>query len=367
VPLNDVGIVALTESLLEVTLETPHTCFLELVSTPLFFPLPNDNDEPTDFNGPFMLTQWKRNESIQLSQNPFHHSARFNKIEQIQISTERDPYTAFEKFQKEELDFIGDPISPMPLDVINCSEQSIIRQPVSRVFWIHCNLHSFPFYNKALRKALNLSLNRHLIIEKALKNQIPLFSPLPLKYSQTKGYLEGNPNEANRFLKQALHELKFDKDSFPPITFTHSNLSFEKPLVSELARQWKETLGITVVLQELPWYEFSAALEKGDFQLGGIYRRDLFSNPLFYFSFFKQSPQNPYSLDQVYTRHCELFAQKGNDGAILKQLEGILMEEMPVIPIAQQNYSALVSPKMQDFAREENGCLNLRRIISEMD
>ncbi|MFC2049218.1 peptide ABC transporter substrate-binding protein [Chlamydiota bacterium] len=365
VPLSHVGIEAQDAKTLQVILETPCPYFLELVSTPPFFPLPGEEEEPTDFNGPFALAQWERGEWIHLSQNPFYHTPQHLKMGGIHISTIRDPYVAYEMFQKGELDFIGDPISPLPPDILKSQEvrERLVKKPVSRIFWIHCNMRTFPLHNRFLRQALSLALNRRQLIETVFIEHTPHFSPLPPRYASVVGNEEGDPEEAMLFFENALKELRLDRSTLPPLTITHSNLSFEKPLIAELQRQWKKALGITVLPQQLPWNDFSAALEKGAFQLGGLYRRDVFNNPLFYLNFFKMSKGNPYRLDNPeYSELLTRFSRGENTPENLQRLETLLCEEMPVIPLVNQSFLALVSPKVKGLEWDENGCLDLQEV-----
>ena len=69
--LDQVGIQAKDASTLLVTLESPYPYFLDLLSTPPFFPMSGEFEEPSDFNGPFAVAEWKRNSCLHLSQNPF--------------------------------------------------------------------------------------------------------------------------------------------------------------------------------------------------------------------------------------------------------------------------------------------------------
>ena len=309
-PLDQVGIVAKDTKTLIITLESPCPYFLNLLTTPPFFPLLGDAEEPTEFNGPFTLSDWKRNTSLLLTQNPFYRNESRSKLSAIQIFMIKNPHTAYELFQKGELDLLGDPTSPLPPEILKRPElqASLFHKPVSRIFWIHCNRRAWPLQNTSLRKALNLAINRKRLTDHVFVQQTPHCSPLPLKYSQISGCVEGEPSLARFYFKKALHELNLEQKQFPSLVLSHSELSFEKPLYKELKSQWKEVLGITVLSKQLPWDEFSGNLEKGNFQLGGLFRRDPFNHVLFYLSFFKNIPNNPHSLDsEQYTQLFDKF------------------------------------------------------------
>ena len=361
VSLDRVGIVAKDTKTLCVELESPCSYFLNLVAAPSFFPLYGDSEEPSHFNGPFILAEWKHDCWIYLSQNPFYWNVQRIKLTGIKISMVRDPYAAYKMFQDGELDLIGDPISPLPPEILKNKEvqDHLLYKYVSRVFWIHCNTHVYPLHNTHLRRALSVGLNRKRLTEKVFIEQMPHLSPLPPKYSHVQGNIEGDPEEARFHFKMALEELKIDPEHFPQLTITHSKLSFEKALVAELKAQWKEILGINVLSQELTWSEFSAALDKGDFQLGGLFRRDLLSHAMSYLSFFNQSPSSLFTWDN------EEFGRLLNNpdrGEHLKKIEHLLMQETPVIPLVNQRYLVLIHDRIKGLDWIDNGCLDLTKV-----
>jgi len=371
ISLDQVGIEAKDAKTLCVTLESPSPYFLDLLSTPPFFPMLGESEEPSDFNGPFTVAEWKRNANLHLSQNPFYHNAQQIKIGGIKISMVRDPYLAYEMFQNGELDFIGDPISPLPPEILKQPEvvNNVIYKKISRIYWIHCNLRVFPLNNMHLRRALSLALNRKQITERVLLHQIPQISPLPCKYAHFQGSGEHDPDLARFYFEKALQEIGCTHSSFPNIMFTHSDLSFEKPLFEELKTQWQEVLGINVISQHLRWNEFSASIEKGNFQLCGLFRRDFFNNALFYLSFFKSSPTNPHSLhNEEYAQLLEQFQKEEGKEEILKKIESLLIEHTPVIPLVNQKFLALIAKHVKGVAWDENGCLDLKEAwIEEKD
>lgn len=360
-PLDQVGIIAKNAKTLQVELESPCSYFLNLVASPPFFPMSGEYEEPINFNGPFALADWKRDSWIYLSQNPFYHNASRVKLGGIKILMVRDPYAAYEMFKKKELDVIGDPISPLPLEILRYRkiQNELNSKSVSRIFWIHCNLNVFPLNNVNLRLALNLALNRKELTEKAFFNQVPHFSPLPPKYCSYEGSLEGNPDLAREYFEKALHELKIDRNKFAPLVITHSDLSFEKPHVEELQTQWGEVLGISVLSQMLPWNEFSLALERGKFQLGGLFRRDYFNSPMYYLSFFRDTPYNPHGWkNEEYEKLFNLLYQEEDQRENLKKIERLLIDEAPVIPLVNQQYQVLINKRIGGVRWKENGCVD---------
>lgn len=358
---DELGIQALDEKTLTVELESPCTYFLNLLASPPYFPLLGESEEPFHFNGPFTVTDWKKEQWIYLSQNPFYRDGKNVTLSGIRISLEKDPYKAFKKYQKQELDLLGDPISPIPPDLLTTSyfQDKLIHKDLSRIFWIHCNTHAFPLQNVHLRRALSLALNRKRLTEKAFIKQLPHCSVFPPKYASHKGNIEGDLDLAEVYIELARKELQ----TIPPIELLHSDLSFEKPLVKELKAQWEEKLGLRIITKELPWNEFSAAIEKGEFQLGGLFRRDIFNHPIFYAGFFKPSPYNPHSWNNTtYQSLLQKFETSDDQEVILREIESLLIHEVPVIPLVSQRSLSLVHNRIHNMVWLDNGCPDFKEV-----
>lgn len=362
-PLDSLGIKAIDRKTLWVKLEKPCRYFLHLVSTPLFFPLHGDAEEPKYFNGPFYLDEWKHDQSLSLSRNPFYWDYNNLGVNGIKFYMEKDAEQAFKMFLNNQLDVIGDPISPLNLKILKDTEKQLIKKSVSRIFWIHCNTRLFPLQEKLIRQALNLAINRKKIAEEIFYKQQPHCSPLPSPYAHYSLNLEGDPEKAKSLFRQGLKRLNLKKKDFPVLELIHSNLAFEKNLAEELKQTWSHILGIQINTKELPWSDFSSALEKGDFQLGGLFRRNLFNHPQFYLSFFRQSSLNPYSLDNP--EYEKLFEQTENSENLqaIHAIEQLLIEEAPVFPLISQVYYGLVQQHIAGIRWSPNGCIYLNEII----
>lgn len=199
--------------------------------------------------------------------------------------------------------------------------------------------------------------------EQVTAHHSPQLSPLPPKYSQINGNIDGNVKKANFFFNKALVELGLCKENFPPILINHSDLSFEKPLMLELQRQWMETLGITIIFKPLPWNEFSADLENRNFQLAGLFRRDFYSHPMFYLNFLKNTPHNPYAWNNnEYNTLLDETFYSGNTKKNLKKIENFLINKAPIISLVSQKYQILVNKKVKGIQWNDNGCLDLKSV-----
>lgn len=364
-PYREVGVYAKDRSTLCVALEKPCHHFLHLVATPLFFPLYGDSAEPSVFNGPFYVEEWRHDHVLSLSRNPFYWENKSTHLNGIRFYMDSHVPSIYQKFLNKELDIIGDPHSPLSVPYLKSETPHSHRHSlrISRVFWIHCNLKTFPLSNRRVRQALNLALDRHTIAKQTFYQQVPHASPFPIAYGKQQPNLSGEPERAGQIFDLALKELGLTQATFPTLHLTHSNLAFERNLATELQKQWKEKLGVNLLTKELSWTEFSSALEKGDFQLGGLFRRDLFYHPQYYLHLLQGSPSTPYSLKDPEFE--ELFAEiEGSSlpGPALEKMEQLLIDRAPVFPLLCQVSFGLVQDYLKGVSWSTNGCINLKEV-----
>lgn len=352
---------------LHVELETPCYYFLHLVSTPLFFPLYGESEEPKHFNGSFFVESWVHDQSITLSRNPFYWNTKQCHVNNIIFTMESSAEKIYSLYLDGEIDLIGDPLSPLTSAILKqeSNNKDLISKEISRIFWIHCNRSIYPLHNKYLRKALNTALNRKKIAYDTFYQQTPTATPLPHSYISSSLNLEGDPELAKHYFQLALKELNLSQNQFPILELIHSNLAFEKNLVAELKKQWGEILGLQINSKELAWNEFSSALEKGNFQLGGLFRRDLFNHPQYYLSFFQSSPMNVHGLDHLEYEMLFRELHQKNDRNTLKRIEEILVDETPVFPLLRQVCFGLAHSHIKNVNWYSNGCLNLKEVYFE--
>lgn len=345
-PLSDVGVKALSPSLLSVELEYPFPEFLSLVASPPYSPIHGERKEPRVFNGPFLVSQWKRGKSLQLIRNPFYWDPPGDKCQKIEISFCRKRSEALANFQRGLIDWIGDPFSPLKKEELCTLANStpLNQKKVARIYLLHLNTTRFPFHEVTLRRALSLALNRKELLGASPFHQTPVVSPLPNSLlSKPLCPLEGDPTQARALFQQALLKLGISPSAFPPIRLHYPEVS-DRLIIEQIAEQWKRVLQIDVkVIPSSLTGQFSC-LDRGDFQIAGCLRSSLCDAPLSHLSLFKRGDlvcnwsgwEKKEFSDLVQLAATTHHPQQRD--LLLLQAEEMLCDEVPVIPIYSQTY-----------------------------
>lgn len=256
-PLEEVGIYAKDDSTFVVELEQPTPYFLSLISFCSFLPVCHENsplaanaiDKDWDHitsSGPFKVNHYKHQVELILDKNPTYLRSFEVKLDKISISFVPDEVTAFELFNREELDLIGFQYSSIPSDAIsylNSHNQLKTAEVPSTIFCTY-NLKKPFFNNFYIRKAFDLAINRNAICENVIDRRAIEATSLIPPMQRTK------EPEINPPIFSAQNTL-LAKDYLDKGLAALSSLSpFEIPKVTLLCIAEKQDIKVAEVIQE---------------------------------------------------------------------------------------------------------------------
>lgn len=355
IPPSEVGVTALSDTVLRVELNNPCPYFLELLANPVFYPINKKHEQNNPdwvknnniiSNGPFKLQKWKFKRSILLERNTQYWNAEIIQIDKIDFAIVPDEYTSLLLFENDQLDWVGDPFTNLPYEVIPDFKQRNILgiSPSATSFWYIFNVDIYPVTHPKLRKALAYAINRESIVRHILQAyEEPSFSILPTTMALRKKPLfeDHDVKQARILFKEALEELGLTKEELPTLTISGTNKHLL--LTQAIKEQWREAFGIDVKLESLEWNVYLTKLYQRDFQIGCYGWESWFNDPIYNLSSQKHKTDKINSTGWENADYISLL----NDSkqvydqslrqAYLKKAEEILMDEMPIIPIYYTN------------------------------
>jgi len=201
-------VLAITPDTLQVDLDSPDTFFLEKLTYPIFFPL-CDKEEPSKFNGPYLIKETKEREII-LEKNPFYWDFKTLFFDEIRIQFERCPQRTHSLFKQGQIDWLGDPLSLYPSDGSSLTTTTLSWKSQ---FFIHFNT-KHPFLSSpSIRQAFNAVIDRKWIIKHFFKESTPaftLFNNTPSLPSRS--FKNENANKGQEWFLEGLKKIKsFEK------------------------------------------------------------------------------------------------------------------------------------------------------------
>ncbi|MCQ5364032.1 ABC transporter substrate-binding protein [Anoxybacillus salavatliensis] len=354
---EDVGVKALDDKTLQVTLENPTPYFLELTAFYTYYPVnskiakqnpdwyKNAGDQYTS-NGPFKMVSWEHNSKIVLEKNENYWDADNVKLTKIEMVMVNDPNTELSMFNNGELDWAGSPTGNLPTDALPQLKQEgkLNVQPIAGTYWYKFNTEKPPLNNINIRKALTYAIDRKAIVENITKGeQVPAMAAVPptMFPENTKGYFKDNDVEkAKEHLQKGLQELGLkDVKELPPITLSFNTSEAHAKIAQAIQDMWKKNLGIEVKLENAEWNVYIDKLHSGDYQIGRMGWLGDFNDPINFLELYrdKKGGNNDTNWENPKYKQLLIDSQKEKDPEkriqMLKEAEAILMDELPIAPI----------------------------------
>lgn len=300
-----------------VVLNAPCAYFLDLCAFPAFYAVPQQNVESAEgaaenpgawcveagfvTSGPFMLSEWKHNESMTYVPNPNYYAADKVSLEKIQFMLSSDDTAIFNAFQDGSLQFIDTIATDEMANVSSTPEFHKID--TLGTYYAGFNVNSDLFKGKTIeqaanmRKALSLLIDRQYIVDaigQAGQEVATTFIPTGMAdgnggefranddaYTypdeENVGYYNGSSDadvmeakrqEAIELLKSAGYE--FDDagmlSASTPITLTYlTNDSEGNVKIGEAIQQDFAAIGINLSVEQREWSVFLNERKDGQF------------------------------------------------------------------------------------------------------
>ena len=379
-PIEELGVRAEDEKTLIVELESPTPYFLELIASPVFFPVHEGVDRQNPHwaekegsyvsNGPFLLKQWRHHDLIVAEKNPSYwdkESVHLDGIELMMVCSD----TEMKLFEKGELHWAGSPISTLPLDALGSlkREGKVHPLPIAETGFIRANTKDPLLSHPKLRKALALAIDRKEIVEHVTQGgQVPVTSLVPpALMQQTEGYFQdADVQSATKLLDEALEELEISRKELSHITFSYAASERAHLIAQAIQEQWNRAFGFQVTLEAIERKVYFDRLSKQDYQLAFCSWRADFQDPINFLEVFKyntQSTNNTHWEDPEYIQLLDASSLEPSRElrlAMLKKCEGILMEAMPIFPIFQYSLLYLKDEQLQGVFLSSLGNLDFK-------
>ncbi|WP_019119050.1 peptide ABC transporter substrate-binding protein, partial [Brevibacillus massiliensis] len=351
ISMDEVGVKALDDKRLLVTLEHPAPYFLELTAFYTYYPVNHKvveanpewalDAETFVSNGPFKVESWKHGEKLVLTKNPYYWDRDAVKLDGIQFSMEGDERKELSMFEKNELDWAGAPLSALPLDALPELGRSgkLISKPIAGTYWYSFNTERFPFDNKKIRQAFVYAINRQEITAEVAPGNRPATGVVPSSMAlHPQGYFRDNDAEtARKLLAEGMKEAGIEQ--LPPVTLMYNMSETHAKIAKAVQKQWKQVLGVDVRLEEKDWGTFIRDLHQGNYQIGRVGWVGDFNDPVNFLELFKEKSTGTNYSKWENAAYKSLLNQSVLERVpdkrrhLLAQAEQILMEEMPVAPV----------------------------------
>ena len=370
-PPNQLGVKALDDYTLEITLEAPTPYFLDLLTHQTGLPVHPASVEKygSDFvkpensvsNGPYVLAEYIPNSHLKATKNPHFHDAANVQIDTVIFYPTEDRGAALRRFQAGELHSNND----APTEQVKFMRDNLGNQfrvaPFLGTYYYALNHNDEALSNPDVRQALSMSIDREYLAEEIWGGvMIPAYSFVPPGIGNY-----GDPAVVNfvdlpmidREDKAAeiLKDAGYSPDSPVTLKINYNTSENHKNTAVAIADSWKP-LGVEVTLENTDVATHYAMLrDKGDFDVARAGWIGDYSDPQ-NFLFMVESDNDGFNYANYDNPEYDGLMDKAarevditKRAAILKQAEEIFLRDLPFIPILFYGSMSMVSDNLKGW------------------
>lgn len=315
---EELGVKAVDDTTLEVTLEHPTSYFLSLIgSSGQYAPLRQDVVEEygTDFaatseknvySGPFVMTSSEDNVWTFAKNDNYWDKDSIN-LDKCELNYVENTDTQLSMYEAGDLDYVQVPTAYVS-DYKDKAE--VFANGNVDFCYINSKSDNPVLGNKNFRLALNYALNRNDYNKLANADTFTAFNGLVFPGLQAKGTtygeaydlnsysypLDGDQDKATEYLNAAMKELGIANASDITVEVVTTDADSSKRIVETLQEQWQNALGINVKIRQVTYADiYGKVFPEHDYEIGyGGWGSD-YDDPYSYLELFKSDSSYNYS------------------------------------------------------------------------
>lgn len=381
---DTVGIKALDDKTLEMTLIAPAPYWLDILTMWTFSPVQEAtvaangdrwtaSAEAYVSNGPFKMAEINLGESFVLEKNPYYYDADKVKLDKVTFRFIADLGTSLMAYENGDINGMST-VPSSDVARLKAEDAGIVMSPSYGTVWYDFNCAKAPFDNVLVRKAFCQAVDRTAIIEDVAQvDADPAYSFMAPGYvvngedlmdtaSNNEISDEADIEAAQATLAEAGYP---NGEGFPEITLSYySNESVGK-IVEAVARQLQDALNISIKISNADWAVYYDEHVAGNYDIGAMGWSGDYVHPMTFLQILTTGDAN----NNVFYSNAEydaLVAQAANmtdaEAAfeVMRQAEAIAAAEYPVLPLYYKANTMLMHDNVTGYFVTPSNALLLK-------
>ncbi|MBU1174264.1 MAG: peptide ABC transporter substrate-binding protein [Alphaproteobacteria bacterium] len=376
---NELGVKAIDDKTLEITLEAPTPYFVDALMHYTAYPVPRHlvekfGDDWTKMdnivaNGPFKLVEWVPGSHLRAVKNDMYYDAANVKLDEVYYYVLEDESAALNRYRAGEFDILTD----FPADQYQFLKDNYPGEahvdPFLGIYYYVMNQEKAPLDDVRVRKALSMSIMRDVIGPEVLgTGELPAYGWVPPGTNNYDG-AEYMPDwaalpydERVAMAKQLLTEAGYGPDKPLSLQLRYNTNDAHQRVAVAIAAMW-EPIGVSIELFNSEVRVHYDALRAGDFQIGRAGWLLDYSDAANTLDLLKTGTMQDGTMNwgNNYGRYSNaefdaLLAEAATTtdlvarAGLLHQAETIAMDEFAAIPIYWYVSENVVKPYIEGFA-----------------
>ena len=351
-PVTDLGVKAIDDKTLEVSLKAPTPWFVKTLAHSTLFAAPKatidkfgaDWTKPENIvsNGSYILAENSPGERVVVKRNPNYWNDAKTVINEVQFLTINDENQGLTRWRAGEVDQTDVPAGQYPaLEAELPDETYSVPQFCTYYFSVNMT-DSAPeaLKKKEVRQALNLAIDRDIIVNAVLQGgQTPAYS---FTNPHTSGFVVPTipaagmtQEERDAKAKELFTAAGYGPDNPLTLDYIYNTSEAHKAIIVAVSQMWKEKLGVNINMSDMEFAVLSDRRHTQDFQLArNAWCGDYNEASTFLSLFDSKSEQNDSGWANADVDKLLADAKTAADpNPMYTKIEEISSEEIPIMPI----------------------------------
>ena len=374
---SEVGVKALDETTLRVTLNAPTPYFIQLMDhystfavhpeTLLKFGKMTDRFTPWTrvgnivSNGAFVLEDWALNRHIKMIKNQEYWDKDNVSLNGVVFYPTENEVSEERMFRVEQLHRTeGVPLDKVPV-YRAIPESPYMQDPYLGTYYYLVNIDRPPVDDVRVRQALSMSLDREQLARTVMQEVvIPAYSITPpgtLGYQPPKLF-DFDPEKARQLLAEAGYP---NGEGWPGLDIIYNTNEAHRKIAVAVQQMWKKYLNVDITISNQEWKVYLNAVSQRDFQVARRGWIGDYVDPNNFLDLFITDGGNNNTgfandyYDEMILQLAPRAPTEEERFAIFHEAETLLMQQMPIIPIYTYATRHLVHPSVEGMSRESDG------------
>ena len=359
---DELGVKAIDDKTLEITLEAPTSYFMKLLPFRIMFPQRKDIVEQYGETfgaeadtvmgcGPYKLTEWNHNSNLTLEKSDTYWDKENVMNDTVNIRVMSDVNTVMNAFQTGEIDVVSTSLEEWREKFNSRENTKSAKILLPSVDYMTINHKDKLLSNKKIRQALLIALDRKGFNETFFRGKnIEALHWVPgciscgdVNYREFAGepvkkVAEANPDPKKLFI-EGMKELGLGEDpSKVEINFICVSNPRLKSFGEYIQECYSKVLGINLKIEQMEWPILSGKVNKGDYQLAYLAWTADYDDPSAMLALFTSNAEavNTGWKNEKYDnliKDASEASDMSKAAELYKEAEELLMDEAVVIPI----------------------------------
>jgi oligopeptide transport system substrate-binding protein len=384
---SELGVKALDDLTLQVTLTEPTPYFIQLMDHYSTFPVHRPTLEKfgkaTDrftkwtraenivSNGPFSLTEWKLNRRIAMKKSETYWDADKVSLQGIVFYPTENLVSEERMYRAGQLHFTQE----VPLEKIPVYEAMpntpYVQAPYLGTYYYLMNTNAPPLDDLRVRRALSMTVDRDKLAATVMQKSVyPAYSITPpgtLGYQPPKLF-SYDIEKAKQLLADAGYP---NGEGWPGLEIIYNTSESHRKVAVAIQQMWKSALNIDITIANQEWKVYLDSLTQMNFTMARRGWIGDYVDPNNFLDLFLTGGGNNltgYSdprYDELISKIAPAAKTKEERFARFYEAETMLMEQMPIIPIYTYTSKHLVHPSVQGLPPNLMDSINFKYVSLE--